>query len=161
MKKTQKLKLFHDRHGGAEFGGFFFPSCGDSLELSIEVNTSFSIEVVLSSEAVLVSSEREHRKRDWDRQIDSNLSCLNFILEFPGMSTATGEDGSTVAVLIPMGNPRLLVDDINRFIESLNSHDDHDWTEDLFLVAGHLGGNIVDQGRANEVTLWVFWINVV
>ena len=63
--------------------------------------TLLAIEVGITQERSSGSSERHHWKRDWDGNIDSNLTNINLLLELPGSGSIVGEDGSSIAIGIP------------------------------------------------------------
>src|SRR5205823_4859211 len=54
-----------------------------------------------------------------------------------------GEDGRAVAV-------RIAVDEANGFIERCGAKDNHNRTEDLVLVDGHVGRHMIEQRRSEE-----------
>lgn len=54
----------------------------------------------------------------------------------------------------------LLVDDSDGLIEGVSMHDAESRSEDLFLVASHVGGNLVNDGRSNEVSLRILSVLV-
>ena len=53
------------------------PASSDCLPLRVELNCALAVEVRDAPHASLVSSEREHGKRNGNGQIDSNLSSFN------------------------------------------------------------------------------------
>lgn len=74
------------------FGRFFLPTSGDSLPLSVELNCALSVEVRDAPHTGLVSREREHGEGDGDGQVDSNLTGLDFSLEFASSVSIACED---------------------------------------------------------------------
>ena len=52
------------------------------LGLSVEVDATLSVERNITKETALVPTPREHRKRNWDRNVDSDLANLDITLEF-------------------------------------------------------------------------------
>jgi len=53
----------------------------DCLELCVELNAGLSVEVDVSSDGGTRTSEREHGERDWDWNVDSDLSDVDFVCE--------------------------------------------------------------------------------
>jgi len=144
--------LLHGRHGdlGLELGGILgSPELGDGLELSVEMHTGLSVEIVAGADVrFLVSSEGEHWKRNWNGDVDSDLSSLNLMLEFSRGSSVVGEDGGTVT-------PLVVVDKSDGLIEGFGFDGAENGAEDLFLVSSHARLATGDDGRADEVALFV------
>lgn len=122
------------------------PPGSDSLPLSVELNGSFTVEVSSSPHRSLVSSEREHREWDRNRQVDSNLSGLDFVLEFSSVSSGLGENGNTIT-------PRVAVDELDGLIKSLHSADDHNRSKEFIIVTVHTRLSMINDGRANPVSI--------
>lgn len=120
--------------------------------LSVEENTSLAVEVEITSEGVLVSGEGEHGQGDGDGDIDTNLTSVDFVLEFSGVGTRSGEERATIT-------PTVIVDELDGFIEGVDSDNTEDGAEDFFLVAGHFGSNVIEDGGSDEVTLGVLGVD--
>jgi len=144
--------LLHGRHGdfGLELSGILgSPELGDCLELSVEMHTGLAVEIVAGTDVrFLVSSEGEHWKRNWDWNVDSDLSSLNLMLELSGGSSVVGEDGGTVA-------PLVVVHKSDGFIESFGFDGAENGAEDFFLVSSHARLAAGDDSWADEVALFV------
>lgn len=72
--------------GGEDSGelgvlSFFFPTGSYGLPLSEETHSALTVEVVVSDDRLLVSGKGEHRERNWDGNVDSDLSALDLSLE--------------------------------------------------------------------------------
>ena len=68
--------LFHDRHGNGSLGVghiLFFPHLCDGLDLGVEVDALFAVEVHVSAEGSSWASEGEHREGNGDGDVDANL----------------------------------------------------------------------------------------
>jgi len=128
---------------------FFSPSGGDGLLLSVEEDTSLTVEVEISSEGVLVTGEGEHGQGDGDGNVDTDLTGVDFVLELSGEGSGSGEEGATIT-------PTIFVDELDGFFESVDSDDTEDGAKDFFIVALHTGLNVVEDSGADEVTLGVF-----
>lgn len=61
--------------------------------MRVELNSALAVEVSSAPHASLVSSEGEHRERDRDGKIDSNLSSFNLVLVHASGISALREDG--------------------------------------------------------------------
>lgn len=120
------------------------PKTGDSLLLGIELQARLAVESVgtATSNTLLVTGEREHGKRDRNWHVDTELASLAFLLELGGGRPGAGEDGSTVAVFVGVNH-------VNGVVKGLDIEADKNGTEDLLLVALHIGGDIGDNSRAN------------
>jgi hypothetical protein len=145
--------------GGLQIKGIFCqfilgqPAGDPHLILSIEVDTTSSVERNVSKCASLVPAPREHGQGHGNGNVNSDLSHVNLPLEFPSGSTGLSENGGSVAILV-------LVDDLESLIESLGVEDDENRSEDLFVVAFHRGVGL-DDGRSNEVSVWIsFYLGV-
>ena len=66
------------------------------------------------------------------------------------MSSVTSEDGDSVSVLIA-------VDEVDGLLDAVLPHNNHNWREDLLVIAGHTNISVVDDGCAQEVALLVSW----
>ncbi|KAI6761764.1 hypothetical protein HG531_002317 [Fusarium graminearum] len=126
------------------------PQSRNSLELSVEVDTRLSVECVgtATGNGLLVTGEREHGQGDRDRNIDTNLTGLNVLAEDLSSGARPGEDSSTVTVLV-------LVDEVDSIFNGLGVEADKNGTKYFLLVAGHVRGNIGDDGRSNPVAVGV------
>lgn len=67
------------------------------------------------------------------------MSGLDFFLEFSGGGARSGEDGRSVTILI-------LIDEFDGVVKSGDIETDENRAEDFFLVAGHVLGNVGDDG---------------
>lgn len=120
--------------------------------LSVEEDTSFTVEVEITSEGVLVSGEGEHGEGNGDGDVDTNLTGVDFVLEFSGVRTRSGEERATIT-------PTVIVDELDGFIKGVDSDNTEDGAEDFFLVAGHFGGDVIEDGGSDEVTLGVLGVD--
>jgi len=82
------------------------PSSSDSFPLSEERDSTLTIEVADTHETALATSERKHRERNRDWQIDTDLTTFDVMLEFPGTVTISGEDRTPISI-------RVLVNEVN------------------------------------------------
>jgi hypothetical protein len=115
------------------------------LILSVEVDTTPSVERNITKSTSLVPTPREHGQRHRNRNVNSNLSHVDLPFEFPSSGTGLGEDGGSVTILV-------LVDNLEGLVESLGIEDDEDGPEDLFVVAFHCGVGF-DDGGPDEVSI--------
>lgn len=117
------------------------PQTRHRLELRVKVQARFPVECVCSTsrDRLFVAREAEHGQRYGNGYIDSNLSGLDFFLEFSGGGARSGEDGRSVSVLI-------LIDEFDGVVESGDVETDENRAEDFFLVAGHVFGDVGDDG---------------
>lgn len=120
------------------------PEAGHSLLLGVELHARFAVESVGSAtcHGLLVAGEREHGKGDGDGNVDSNLAGLDLLLEASRGCAGSGEDGGAVSVFV-------CVDEGDGVVEGGDVEADEDGTEDFLLVAGHLGGYVCDDSRAD------------
>jgi hypothetical protein len=120
------------------------PEASHSLLLRIELHARLSIESIRTpaSHRLLVAGEREHGQGDRDRDVDSDLSGFDFLLEAGGGRAGAGEDGGAVAVFV-------CVDEGDCVVERGDVEADEDGAEDLFFVAGHFGGDVCDYCGAD------------
>lgn len=122
------------------------PAGSHGLVLSPEVDCSLSVEVSSSQVRFLVSGEGEHRKRYRDRQINSDLTGFNFVLELTCHRAVLSEDRAPVSI-------RVVVDNLKRLSESVNTHDVHHGSEDLSVVGLLPGAVSVNDSRSDEVSV--------
>lgn len=120
------------------------PEARDCLLLRVEVDTRLSIECVrtTSRDRLLVAREAEHGKRHRDRNVDTNLTGFNFLLESSGGRAGRCEDSCAVAVLV-------LVDEVNCIVEGGHVQAHEYWAKDFFFVAGHVFCDVGDDGWAD------------
>lgn len=120
------------------------PEASHSLLLGVELHTRLAVESVGSatSHGLLVAGEREHGKGDGNGNVDSDLTGLDLLLEASRGCAGAREDGGAVAVFV-------CVDEGDGVVEGGDVEADEDGPEDLLLVAGHLGGDVCDNGGAD------------
>mmetsp|Transcript_21036 Transcript_21036/g.49367 ORF Transcript_21036/g.49367 Transcript_21036/m.49367 type:complete len:232 (-) Transcript_21036:926-1621(-) len=127
------------------------PGRGHSLQLREEVDARLPVEVQVSQDRLLVPREGEHRQRNRDRDVDTNLSRFNLVGEFPCSRPAACEDGGAVAV-------RVRVHEVDGFLEGVGLHTAEHWAKDLVLVdlhsLLHLCKNAWPDEIATLVDLW-------
>lgn len=141
----------HDGHSSGhsvDLGVIFLPAGSDGLPLSVEVNSSFTVEVGSTPHGCFVSSEGEHGEWDWDGEVDTNLTGFNLVNKFTGDVSVLGEAGDTVT-------PWVGVDEVDTFLDSLDSLNAHDGAENFLVVAVHAGVDIHDDGGTNPVSVRV------
>lgn len=121
--------------------------------MCVEVDARFSVKgaSAASSNAFLVTSEREHRKRNRDRNVDADLAGLHAFTVCFSCSSRSGKDCGPITVFV-------LVDKIDSIIDCVHVKADQDWTKDLFLVTGHIGSDVGNDGRANQITVGVLLV---
>lgn len=75
----------HGGEGGGELVGFrrVLPTSCDGLPLGEEIQGTFAVEVQVATDAAFVSGEGKHGQRHWNRDVNSDLASLYFMLEFP------------------------------------------------------------------------------
>jgi hypothetical protein len=78
------------------------PKTGNSLLLCVECQPRLSIKRICATprNALLVPSEGEHRERNWNCNIYTDLSCLDILLEVRGRRARLGKNRCTVTILI-------------------------------------------------------------
>lgn len=109
------------------------------------MHTGLSVEIVTRTDVrFLVSSEGEHWKRNWNWNIDSDLSSLNLMLEFSRSSSVVRENGGTVA-------PLVAVDKSDGLIKSLGFDGAENGAENLFLVSSHARFTSRDDGWSDKL----------
>jgi len=128
----------------------FLPSCCDSLPLSVELNSTFSVEVAHSPHTVFVSCEGEHRKRYGNWEIYTNLSAFNFMLEFPSCITGSCKDSGTVSIFAR-------INEVHCFLESFSSHNAKNRPENLFVIGSCAWFAVINYCCSNEVSIRVSW----
>lgn len=129
-------------------GIFRTPVSGDGLVLGKEVNSGLTVEVKITEEGALVTGEGEHWERDRNRDVDTDLTGLDFLLELVASSTGVGEDGGAVTIFVS-------VDQGDGIVKVLLFKNNQDWTKDLLIVASHAGLNAGDDGWTDKVTVRV------
>ena len=77
------------------------------------------------------------------RHVDADHADLDVITEVAGGFAITGVDAGAVAVFV-------IIDQLHGGFHRIGAHDQQHRAEDLFLVAGHLRGDAIDQGAADE-----------
>jgi len=99
----------HGNSGVALEGILAPPKSGDGLVLSIEIDTTPSVERNISECAGLVPAPREHWQGHGNWDVNSDLSHVDLSLEFPSSSARLSEDGGSVTILV-------LIDDLEGFV---------------------------------------------
>ena len=97
------MRSLHEWEGGlnlVSLSSLIFPSGSDCLHLGEELLSGLSVEVQVSAERSLSSGEGEHGEGDGDGKVNSDLGGFNLVLEFTGSTSRSGEDGSSVSVLV-------------------------------------------------------------
>lgn len=128
------------------FFAFFLPSSSHSLPLSVKGDRALAVEVSSAPHACFVACERKHRQRHRDWQINSHLTCLDFVLELAGSVSILREDRTAIA-------PLVRVDKVNSLLQGVNSHNVHYWSKNFLLVANHTLIDVVDDSRTNPVAI--------
>ena len=127
---------------------FLLPQTRHRLLLRIKVESNLSIKRIRTTarNTLLVPREREvgNTNRDWDGDVDTDLSALNVLLERLCGGTGLGEDGYAVAVLVG-------VDEVDGVGEGGDFQGDEDGAEDLLGVALHVWLDASNDGWANPV----------
>lgn len=120
------------------------PQASHGLLLGIELQTGLAVEGAgtATGDTFLVTGEGEHGQWHRDGNVDTELAGLDVLLEARGGGAGAGEDGGAVAVLVG-------VDHVDGVVEGLDVQADEDGSEDLLLVALHVGGDVGDNGGAN------------
>lgn len=136
----------HDNAGFAMRRILAAPETRDGLLLRIELQPGLAVEGAgpAPGDTLLVPGEGKHGQRHGDGDVDPDLTGLEILLEARGAGTGTGEDGRSVAVWV-------LVDHVDGVVQGVDIQADQYGSEDLLLVAGHVGGDIGDDGGSN---LW-------
>jgi hypothetical protein len=120
MYSSNKIKLTHGGHidrSGLVRCILRSPELRDRFGLGVELNSSLAIEIQIALNGSSATSEGEHGQRYRDRDIDSNLTDIDFFGELASNTARVGKDGGSVSISIS-------IDDFNRFIESLCLHTD-------------------------------------
>ena len=65
----------------------FLPARRHSLPLGVKLDSTLAVEVAGAPHAVLVAGEGEHGQGNGDWEVDTNLSGLDFVNEFSGVSS--------------------------------------------------------------------------
>src|SRR4051794_28800817 len=91
---------------------------------------------------LLPATEAIEAHRDRDRHVDADHAHLGLALERPRSLPGGGEDRGAVG-------GRVAVDQLDRLVERVDAHDTEHRAEDLVGVDAHVGGDVVDQGRAD------------
>lgn len=120
------------------------PQRRNSLPLCIEPDTILSIEVKhsRSSNTSLVTSEGEHGKGNGDRNVNSNLTRLDTLLEVSRARSGLGKDDCTIT-------PFVAVDKINCTVDCIRIYAEQHRAEDLLLVASHFRFHPGDNSRTD------------
>ncbi|KNC31680.1 hypothetical protein FF38_10339, partial [Lucilia cuprina] len=143
------LNLLHGGHGYSSLGMgniSFTPQLGDSLGLSIELNTLFAIEMMITTERAASTGEGEHGQGYRDGYINTYLTNIDFVDKFAGGGTIGGENGGTVTVGIGIGQ-------LDGFIQSISLKDNQNGAKDFLLIAVHIGGDIGQDGGSYKITI--------
>ncbi len=98
-----------------------------NLILSVEIESTFSVEAKITQSAALVSTPREHGQRNGNGDINTNLTDVHFNFEFTAGSARLGEDCSTVTVVV-------VVDDVDCIVQVVGLENDQDGTENLLSM---------------------------
>src|SRR5450756_2300275 len=120
------------------------PARGHALGLGEEVHAVLAQHVQVAEEGVLVPREGEEGHRHRDADIDADHAGVGAARELAGVVTALGEDAGAVG-------EGAVVHDGQALFEVGDALDEEDRAEGLFLTAGHVLGDLVEDGRADEV----------
>lgn len=136
----------HDNASLSANGILCPPQASHGLLLSIELQTGLAVEGVSTAtgDTLLVTGEGEHGQWHGDGDVDAQLAGLDVLLEARGGGAGAGEDGGAVAVFVG-------VDHVDGVVEGFDVKADQDGSEDLFLVALHVGGNVGDDSGADLI----------
>ena len=113
----------------------------------------FAVEVHVASEGSARSGEGEHGQRHWDGHVDSDLSDVDVLDEFPGGGAVGGEDGGSVAVTV-------VVDQLDGVIQRVHAEDHQDGAKDLFAVALHRSLSKIIQTAIINRSVFAMWIGI-
>lgn len=70
------------------------------------------------------------------------------MLELSSYAAALGENGSSVSVDVA-------VDKVNSLLKSVNTGQDHNGSENFFIINFHSWGDLIDNGGPNEVSIGI------
>src|SRR4051794_38773993 len=102
------------------------PAFDDDFALSIKLNRVHTLTVQIAEERVLLPTEGEGSRRRSHTDVDTDVTGIDAVLEFAGMSTVVGEDAGGVTVLAA-------VDDLDSAIQIVSLHHGENGAKDLFL----------------------------
>ena len=110
-----------------------------------------------SQKRTFISREREHWQRNWNWDINSNLSRLSSIGEIPCKEPTFREDGGSIS-------PGILVDDLKGLFIGFNSHNCQSWAKQLLTVSWDFPST--SRGHVNncwteEISIWILRMGVV
>src|SRR5580704_15872313 len=128
--------------------GAVWPATGDGFGVGVEADAFRAVHVGVAEERVLPPAEGVEGHRHRDRDVDADHPDLDLALEFLRRLPAGGEDRGAVAV-------RVGVDDVDGLAKRLGPEDDEHRTEDLVGIDVHVGGDVVEQARADEEAVLV------
>src|SRR6478672_7146819 len=124
------------------------PAGGDRLDLGPELHAFHAVLVGVAEGRALPAAEGVIGDRHGDRDVDPDHADFDAGGEVAGRAAVLGEDGDAVAVLVLAGKRQ-------GFLEAGGADDLQHGTEDLFLVGLHLGRDVVEQRRADEIAVLV------
>src|SRR5690606_622709 len=113
------------------------------LAAGVELKGFGAVHVRVAKQGVLPASKRERADRDRDGDIHANHSHFDVELEFASSLSVSREHGGPVGKA--MG-----VNQFDRLVVGIHSHDREHWPENLIGVDAHVRCNPVDERGANE-----------
>merc|ERR1712012_1227249 len=122
----------------------------DGLDLGVELDALLTVEVLVTTETAAGTSEGEHRQGHGDGYVHSNLPDIDLLRVSSGGGAVVGEDGGAVTVGVG-------VDGVDGLVQGIDLHAAQHRAKDLLPVALHVLVDLVQNGRADEVTLLIAW----
>ncbi len=117
------------------------PAGSDDLPAGEEVDTLGTVSVRVAEQAVLPTTEAVVGHGDWNRDVDPDHTNLDLVLEATCCATVIGEDRGAIPECTR-------IHQVECFVVGVHPHDREHRAEDFVCVDAHVGGDVVDQGRA-------------
>src|SRR5215469_8001274 len=119
------------------------PALHDRFLARIEADSFLAIGVRVAEEAVLPAAEAMPGHRDGDGDVDADHAHLDAPLELTSHPAVARITGDAVGKLVS-------VDKANRLAEILDPYTAQHGSEDLLLVYGHVGCDMIEERAAEE-----------
>src|SRR6266403_2116516 len=129
-------------------GAVVEPARGNGFGLGVELHHLLAVGAQIAEFGPARAGEAEEGHRHRDGYVDAHLAHVDLALKLARGGTALGEYAGAVA-------ERVVVDEFDRLIQRAHGDDDHHGSENLGGINLHVRGDGRENGRADEVALFI------
>src|SRR5579864_243118 len=148
IRGWERLAQADRRVDAVVHGRIIEPARRDGLGLRVELHDLLAIRAEIAELRSARTREAEERHRHRNRNVDADLAHVDIALELARRRAALREQSNAVA-------KRIRVDEFDRVVERRYGQDQQHRAEDLGAIDFHVGRDVGEDRRADEVAVFV------